>query len=176
MLAVSKEGLDDGDRPSSRTIARFAHGVPARTSLRDGFAGVGARGAARGRGANKGSLSPYSRQGRAGTAGAAFRRGARKRSRPIARFSRRLQARASASPWLFPADGASGHLTRQAFARDLKACAAAAGIARGAGQPACAPSCLREPLVAKWRRFARRAGIARARRHFNNADLYPCAR
>jgi integrase/recombinase XerD len=32
-------------------------------------------------------------------------------------------------PWLFPADSASGHLTRQAFARDLKACAAAAGIA-----------------------------------------------
>jgi integrase/recombinase XerD len=30
--------------------------------------------------------------------------------------------------WLFPADSASGHLTRQAFARDLKACAAAAGI------------------------------------------------
>lgn len=32
------------------------------------------------------------------------------------------------SPWLFPADSASGHLTRQAFARDLKACAAAAGL------------------------------------------------
>ena len=33
------------------------------------------------------------------------------------------------SPWLFPAAGASGHLTRQAFARDLKLVAAAAGIA-----------------------------------------------
>ncbi|MFZ0210824.1 MAG: tyrosine-type recombinase/integrase, partial [Roseiarcus sp.] len=32
-------------------------------------------------------------------------------------------------PWLFPAEGASGHLTRQAFARDLKVVAAAAGIA-----------------------------------------------
>jgi integrase/recombinase XerD len=32
-------------------------------------------------------------------------------------------------PWLFPADSASGHLTRQAFARDLKAVAAATGIA-----------------------------------------------
>ncbi len=31
-------------------------------------------------------------------------------------------------PWLFPADSASGHLTRQAFARDLKAVAAAAGL------------------------------------------------
>jgi integrase/recombinase XerD len=34
----------------------------------------------------------------------------------------------AASPWLFPADSASGHMTRQAFARDLKAAAAAAGI------------------------------------------------
>jgi integrase/recombinase XerD len=31
--------------------------------------------------------------------------------------------------WLFPGDGATGHLTRQAFARDLKALAARAGIA-----------------------------------------------
>ncbi|MBV8442126.1 MAG: tyrosine recombinase [Hyphomicrobiales bacterium] len=34
----------------------------------------------------------------------------------------------AASPWLFPADSASGHMTRQAFARDLKAAAASAGI------------------------------------------------
>ena len=33
-----------------------------------------------------------------------------------------------AGPWLFPADSESGHLTRQAFARDLKSVAAAAGI------------------------------------------------
>lgn len=33
------------------------------------------------------------------------------------------------SPWLFPAVSASGHMTRQAFARDLKAAAAAAGLA-----------------------------------------------
>ena len=31
-------------------------------------------------------------------------------------------------PWLFPADSESGHLTRQAFARDLKNVAAAAGL------------------------------------------------
>ena len=31
-------------------------------------------------------------------------------------------------PWLFPADSDSGHLTRQAFARDLKSVAAAAGF------------------------------------------------
>ena len=32
-------------------------------------------------------------------------------------------------PWLFPAESEAGHLTRQAFARDLKVVAAAAGIA-----------------------------------------------
>lgn len=31
-------------------------------------------------------------------------------------------------PWLFPAESESGHLTRQAFARDLKTAAAAAGL------------------------------------------------
>jgi integrase/recombinase XerD len=31
-------------------------------------------------------------------------------------------------PWLFPADSDTGHLTRQAFARDLKTAAAAAGL------------------------------------------------
>jgi integrase/recombinase XerD len=35
----------------------------------------------------------------------------------------------SKGAWLFPADSASGHLTRQAFARDLKTVAALAGIA-----------------------------------------------
>lgn len=35
----------------------------------------------------------------------------------------------AAQKWLFPSDGESGHLTRQAFARDLKLLAAAAGIA-----------------------------------------------
>ncbi len=35
----------------------------------------------------------------------------------------------ASSPWLFPSDSESGHLTRQAFARDLKTAAAAAGIA-----------------------------------------------
>lgn len=33
------------------------------------------------------------------------------------------------SPWLFPAVSESGHMTRQAFARDLKVAAGAAGIA-----------------------------------------------
>ncbi|WP_230530342.1 site-specific tyrosine recombinase XerD [Microvirga roseola] len=34
----------------------------------------------------------------------------------------------AAGPWLFPADSESGHLTRQAFARDLKGLASAARI------------------------------------------------
>jgi integrase/recombinase XerD len=53
--------------------------------------------------------------------------------RARAAFDRYLELRAEAGlatggPWLFPADSASGHLTRQAFARDLKAAAVAAGI------------------------------------------------
>jgi integrase/recombinase XerD len=44
-------------------------------------------------------------------------------------FQKKTDAGRAPGPWLFPAESASGHLTRQAFARDLKACAAAAGIA-----------------------------------------------
>ena len=42
---------------------------------------------------------------------------------------------AATSPWLFPAASASGHMTRQAFARDLKRVAAAAGIASARVSP-----------------------------------------
>ncbi len=38
-------------------------------------------------------------------------------------------------PWLFPAEDASGHLSRQAFARDLKDVAALAGIAASRVSP-----------------------------------------
>ena len=40
-----------------------------------------------------------------------------------------------ASPWLFPADSASGHLARQQFARDLKALGARAGLSAEALSP-----------------------------------------
>ena len=40
----------------------------------------------------------------------------------------RDEAKASPSKWLFPSFGESGHLTRQHFARELKALAAAAGL------------------------------------------------
>ncbi len=39
------------------------------------------------------------------------------------------------SPWLFPSFGESGHLTRQAFARDLKALAISVGIAAAKVSP-----------------------------------------
>ena len=39
------------------------------------------------------------------------------------------------SPWLFPSDSKCGHLTRQAFARDLKTAAAAAGISAARVSP-----------------------------------------
>jgi integrase/recombinase XerD len=42
---------------------------------------------------------------------------------------------AAAGPWLFPADSESGHLTRQAFARELKGAAAAAGISAARVSP-----------------------------------------
>jgi integrase/recombinase XerD len=41
----------------------------------------------------------------------------------------------AATPWLFPADSESGHLSRQLFARDLKTIAAAAGIATARVSP-----------------------------------------
>lgn len=48
----------------------------------------------------------------------------------IARYRefRRKHVGGEAGPWLFPADSASGHLTRQAFARDLKLVAGMAGV------------------------------------------------
>ena len=66
-------------------------------------------------------------------------KGGRERLVPLSETSRAamtqfralLEARqpgAAAGQWLFPADSDSGHLTRQAFARDLKMVAALAGI------------------------------------------------
>ena len=63
---------------------------------------------------------------RAATSGSCRSPTRRGRRRP--RISRARGRRAATSPWLFPSFGESGHLTRQAFARDLKDLAAAAGI------------------------------------------------
>ena len=56
----------------------------------------------------------------------------------VALYLAALKQRAPAAadgPWLFPADSEAGHLTRQAFARDLKLVAAAAGIATARVSP-----------------------------------------
>ncbi|MFC6788537.1 site-specific tyrosine recombinase XerD [Methylobacterium komagatae] len=60
-------------------------------------------------------------------------KGGRERMVPLTETARaamavHLPAVPEDSPWLFPSDSESGHLTRQAFARDLKDAAAAAGL------------------------------------------------
>jgi integrase/recombinase XerD len=58
--------------------------------------------------------------------------------RAIAAYRALLEASgrgATEGPWLFPAESASGHISRQAFARDIKAVAAAAGIAAARVSP-----------------------------------------
>ncbi|MGH1572665.1 site-specific tyrosine recombinase XerD [Methylobacterium sp. P31] len=60
-------------------------------------------------------------------------KGGRERLVPLTEAARaamavHLAAVPAESPWLFPADSDSGHLTRQAFARDLKAVALEAGL------------------------------------------------
>lgn len=56
--------------------------------------------------------------------------------RSIAAYRALLEARDLGSgPWLFPAESASGHLSRQVFARDVKAIAARAGIAAARVSP-----------------------------------------
>ena len=57
-------------------------------------------------------------------------RAARKTAKPLAKSGSQDDSR-----WLFPAASASGHLTRQAFARDLKTLAAAAGLNAAAISP-----------------------------------------
>lgn len=46
-----------------------------------------------------------------------------------------LDPGAAASPWLFPAEAESGHLSRQVFGRDIKAIASAAGLAAARVSP-----------------------------------------
>ena len=127
LLAVSKEGLDDDARPAHERLRAlrtacllellYATGLrvselvalPASAAqTKEPFIHI------RGKGGRE-RLVPL--PGEARRAIAAYRA-----------FQKQTGA-AMAHHWLFPADSASGHLTRQAFARDLKACAAAAGIA-----------------------------------------------
>ena len=98
-----------------------------------GLARLRARGTAQGR--RRGEASPRSSSAAKADASGS----SRSRSRPSApspstAACSKQKARAD-GPWLFPADSASGHLSRQAFARDIKEVAAAAGIAAARVSP-----------------------------------------
>ena len=128
LLAVAREGLDAEGRPAAERLratrlsclVELLYGSGLRVSELIGLPKSAARArepmiAVRGKGAKE-RLVPVSEPARAA----------------VAAYRAALEARApgaAKSPWLFPADSASGHLTRQAFARELKALAAAAGIA-----------------------------------------------
>jgi integrase/recombinase XerD len=126
LLAVSKEGLDDDARPAPERLRAlrtacllellYATGLrvselvtmpSSAAQTKEPFIHI------RGKGGRE-RLVPL--PGEARRTIAAYRSVQKKTDAGVARH------------WLFPADSASGHLTRQAFARDLKACAAAAGI------------------------------------------------
>ena len=128
LLAVSKEGLDDEARPAAERLRAMRIACLLEllyaTGLRVSELVALPRSAAqtkepfifvRGKGGRE-RVVPLTGEARRGMS--AYR-ALLEKSRP----------KASAGPWLFPADSASGHLTRQAFARDLKLCAAVAGIA-----------------------------------------------
>jgi integrase/recombinase XerD len=134
LIATAREGLDAGERPLRERLhaARmaclieliYASGlrVSEVLSLKKSVAsGKAPLIAVRGKG-DKERLAPLSEPARA----------AMKTFRAL--LEEALPG-AAAGPWLFPADSASGCLTRQAFARDLKGVAAAAGIAAARVSP-----------------------------------------
>jgi integrase/recombinase XerD len=128
LLAVSKEGLDDDNRPAAERLRAlrtaclldllYATGL--RVSELVSLPSSAARTKEpfihiRGKGGRE-RIVPLTGEARRGIS--AYRA-----------LLEKTHAAAPAGPWLFPSDSASGHLSRQAFARDLKVCAAAAGIA-----------------------------------------------
>jgi integrase/recombinase XerD len=134
LLSISKEGVDDEARPAGERLRAlrmacllellYATGLrvselvalpSSAAQTKEPFIHI------RGKGGRE-RLVPLSGEARRGIS--AYRA-----------FLQKTQAGAAAGPWLFPADSASGHLTRQAFARDLKLCAAAAGIASARVSP-----------------------------------------
>ena len=167
--ATERPDATPGESPAGRP-----DGLPARTPLRHGPARLRTHRAAAQRRQNPRPLPRGARQRRQGAPRAPDGGGPRSGARTIWRCSK--SRRQGAGPWLFPADSESGHLTRQAFARDLKAVAVGGGIAGRQGQPARAAPCLREPPAPERRGFAGRAGAARPFRHLDDADLHPCAR
>ncbi len=75
------------------------------------------------------------------------------------------------SPFLFPSDAAEAFHAPSLRARSQKR-GRRGGAAVSRHQPARAAPRLRQPSAAKWRGPARRAGIARPRRHLDDADLH----
>jgi integrase/recombinase XerD len=128
LLRVAHEGLDDPERPPAERLRAtrmacliellYASGLRVSELLGLPKSAAKARQpliAVRGKG-GKERLVPISEPAR----------------EAVTRYRAMLETQApgrAKSPWLFPADSASGHLTRQAFARELKSAAAAAGLA-----------------------------------------------
>jgi integrase/recombinase XerD len=127
ILAVAREGIDAPDRPKPERLAAartaalveliYASGLRVSEALSLPKSAARAKEpliAVRGKG-DKERLAPISGPARAA----------------ILVYRALLDAFTpgmAASPWLFPADGESGHLSRQVFARELKRAAAAAGV------------------------------------------------
>lgn len=127
LLRVSQEGLDDPARPVAERLRAlrlacliellYASGLRVSELLSLPKAAAKSRQpllAIRGKG-GKERLVPISEPARAAV----------QRYRALLEKERPSLAK---GPWLFPADGASGHLTRQVFARELKVVASAAGL------------------------------------------------
>ncbi|HTV33999.1 MAG TPA: site-specific tyrosine recombinase XerD [Methylocella sp.] len=134
LLSVSREGLEDPARPASERLRAlrlacllellYATGLRvselvslpwSAAQTKDPFLHI------RGKGGRE-RLVPLSDPARASIA--AYRA-----------FLKEIEGADDHGAWLFPSDSASGHLTRQAFARDLKACASAAGISQSRVSP-----------------------------------------
>lgn len=134
LLATAAEGLDDENRPlRDRLRAARLHALletlyatglrvselvslpKSAARARDPFIAI------RGKGGRE-RLTPLT--GRAKRAIGAYRR-----------MLESLSPALAEGPFLFPADSDSGHLTRQAFAREMKALAAAAGLSAAQVHP-----------------------------------------
>ena len=134
LIEVAREGIDASERPlrerleAARTACLieliYASGLRVSEALslpRSAAISKSPLLTVRGKG-NKERLAPLS--GRATAAMRMFRA-----------LLDQAAPKQAAAPWLFPADSESGHMTRQAFARDLKRVAAAAGIAAARVSP-----------------------------------------
>jgi integrase/recombinase XerD len=126
LLAVSKEGLDDDARPAperlralrTACLLELLYATGLRVSELVALPASAAQ-----------TKEPFIHiRGKGGRERLVPLPGEARRTISVYREFQKKTGAGMASHWLFAADSASGHLTRQAFARDLKACAVAAGI------------------------------------------------